>query len=425
MKPELLYLLSIEDVIRSPLVRSQTLPLLQELAKNDWRPVLASLYPGLNWLRFHAQRHNLAAELTAMGIELNVTPIAMLTRHFHIPARLLPWYKWQARLVASHLSTRYQSQLIHARSYPAALAGSFLKERSGAKLLFDARSLYILEGEVADEGGKDVLFTSKDVGAWKQEEARLMAISDAVVVVSSPMAEILKQNYPAVGDNIHTIPIATVVPKIDELGPWRRSTRQRLGISPDASVLVYLGSWFEPDLTLPVVKRLQRLVPERKWELLLLLSHAPASLRGEIAERLDFTMPVHLFSAPHSQVCSYLAAADLAILPQADSTYAQSPAYAQRARSVLSIKFTEYLACGLAVLAAHSWAGAAADIIDNHDLGAVYDQLSDEALIAWLQRWEAEKDAFRQRAWRYARDNFDRRVVFAQYQRLYQRLLES
>ena len=423
MSRALMYLLAIEDVVRSPLIHAQTLPLLRHLARSsDWDPILASAYPLPNYWRFRHQRQQLKTTLAADDITLDVLPIAFLTRHFHIPARLLPWYKTQARAAAHILARRHSPRLIHARAYPAALLGLYLKQRTRAPLIFDARSLYIQEGEVVAEGGKGVMFGPRDVAAWKQEEARLMAASDAITVVSQPMADILAHAYPQVADKIHTIPIAARVPDWSALHDWRRRMRPRLGFGPDARVLVYLGSWFEPDLVLPIVERLHRLRPDIQWELLLLVAHAPAGMEEGVAARLGGTIPVHHLSVPHQEVQFHLAAADLAILPQAEGPRLTHPAYRQRARSVLSIKFTEYLAAGLPVLAARNWAGAAADIVAEEDVGAVYDDLSDTALRAWVERWRAEAEAMRKRAWRYARHTFHPDVVFSQYQALYDRL---
>jgi len=418
-----IYLLAIEDVVRSPLIHSQAFPLLRHLARNTgWDPILASAYPLPNYWRFRYQRQQLKTILAADSITQDMLPIAFLTRHFHIPACLLPWYKMQARAAASVLARRHNPRLIHARSYPAALLGLYLKQRTRAPLILDARSLYIQEGEVVAEGGKGVMFGPKDVAAWKQEEARLMAASDAITVVSQPMADILAQAYPQAADKIHTIPIAARAPDWSALHDWRQRMRQRLGFGSDTRVLVYLGSWFEPDLVLPIVERLHRLRPDIQWALLLLVAHAPAGMEEVVSARLNRTIPVHHLSAPHQEVQSYLAAADLAILPQAKGLHLTHPAYRQRARSVLSIKFTEYLAAGLPVLAARNWAGAAADIVAKEDVGAVYDDLSDVALRAWVERWRAEAEAMRKRAWLYARHTFHPDVVFGRYQALYDHL---
>ncbi len=92
------------------------------------------------------------------------------------------------------------------------------------------------------------------------------------------------------------------------------------------------------------------------------------------------------------------------------------------ARTVLSVKFAEYLAAGLPVIISR-WHGAAADIVETQDLGVVYDRVSPEAVAHWLAAWQADRAAYRSRAWQYARDHFDTEALAARYLALYRQLL--
>lgn len=426
MSPSTFYLLAIEDVLRSPLIQAQVFPLLQHLAATgDVNPRLVSLYPAMNWWHFRSTRQQLAQDLARVGVDTDILPLAFLTRHFHIPRRLLPWYKWQVSLASLWLTNHYHPALIHARSYPAALAGFYLKQRSDARLLFDTRSLYVEEGAVVTEGGKRTMFGLDDVAAWKEEEACLMAAADAITVVSAPMVDILAARYPRAASKIHLVPIATPVPPLETLHRWRTETRRKLGIDEDAWVITYVGSWFEPELTLPVIERLVKGRPDARWELLLLVANTPANLSDILTERLGTMLPFHHLHLPHEKIFSHLAAADLAVLPQADAEYSSQPAYELRARSVLSIKFTEYLACGLPVLVSRHWAGAAADIVAENELGLVYDGLSCEEMATWLHRWQQQRLDFHYRAWAYASRHFAQDVVFYRYRQLYHDLLSA
>ena len=141
---------------------------------------------------------------------------------------------------------------------------------------------------------------------------------------------------------------------------------------------------------------------------------------------LTQVLPFPLDAGPKTRayyVLRYLAGADLAVLPIGVSEQARRTArFHLLARTILSVKFTEYLAAGLPVLV-NRWAGAAADIVRQHDLGIVSDEASPDEMAAWLARWQAQRADFSARAWRFAREHFALDVLAAQYRELYHRLL--
>ena len=93
-----------------------------------------------------------------------------------------------------------------------------------------------------------------------------------------------------------------------------------------------------------------------------------------------------VLAARPADVVRYLAGADLAVQPVGVTAQAmQDERFLLQARTMLSVKFTEYLAAGLPVIISR-WAGAAAQIVRHHDLGMVYDEASPEERKAWLAR---------------------------------------
>ena len=206
--------------------------------------------------------------------------------------------------------------------------------------------------------------------------------------------------------------------------------RAELGLA-DRLVVAYSGSWFEPEPAIALFRLLQEALPDAPWEFLLLISSRgggdAADRREEIAEVVRRGLApgagCRVISAPQGQVLRYLAAADLAAQPVAPPARAAIDSrYELMARTVLSVKFAEYLAAGLPVIISR-WHGAAADIAETQDLGVVYDRVSPEAVAHWLGAWQADRAAYRSRAWQYARDHFDTEALAARYLALYRQLL--
>jgi len=429
-RPTLCYLTAIEDVVRSPLVHSQVVDLLFALAEAQpqWQWRWAALYPLPNYLRFHRRLTDLRRRLAAADIVFTPLPLLHLTRHFYIPRRWLPGFQAQARLAGRWLAGAIRPDLIHCRSYPAALVGVQLARRSHARLLFDARSLYPEEGVVAAEQQRAALFDAAAFRRWKTLETALLEAADLTTAVSAAMRDLLIAEHPQLRQRIITAPISTLVPAAGDLQAWRAATRSRLGIPDDVVVVAYVGSWFQPERVLPLLQRLARLLPEQNWHSLLLVSAsqlagngAPYALANQIATETAGRMACTALSVPHNQVYAHLAAADLALIPQGSPL--PDAIAARRIQSTLSIKFTEYLACGLPVLASNYWAGAAADLVAKERLGILYDQVDDDVLRAWLQQYLAAPQGLRQHCHQFAAAHFALPAVAAHYLTLYRDLL--
>ncbi|MGC8780042.1 MAG: glycosyltransferase [Anaerolineae bacterium] len=420
----LVYLIAIEDVVRSPLIRGQVIALLRAMAgRPDMRITLVALYPVANWLRFRRAARLLRRELKDAGIALHILPILFLTRLFYIPRRWLPLYLIQAWIAAVWIHFVLRPAVIHCRSYPAALVGRWVKRWSGCPLVFDARALYPEEGVSRIESGKTRLLGEGDFAVWKRLEARLIAVADAVATVSPPMAEILAGQYPDVAGRLLVAPACTPVPALAELAAWQSAARQKLGLG-DRPTAVYVGGWVDQDALSGLFRALRDALPAAPWHFLLFISVPnPQEVAAHLQRDLGPDVACTARAVAPAEVIPLLAGADLAVLPVWRPVRSLADArYALVARTILSVKFTEYLAAGLPVIVSR-WAGAAADIVRAHDLGIVYDEASAEELAAWLARWQAARDEFRVRAWTYAREHFALEAVAAQYEELYWRKL--
>ncbi|MEJ5198232.1 MAG: glycosyltransferase family 4 protein [Anaerolineae bacterium] len=418
----LVYLIAIEDIVRSPLIRSQVIALLKALAARPrMRITLVALYPIANRLRFRREVGSLRCELADAGIALHVLPLLFLTRLFYIPRRWLPLYLIQAWIVAVWIRFALRPAVIHCRSYPAALIGHWVKRWSGCRLVFDARALYPEEGVSRIESGKTRLLDEADFALWKRLEARLLAAADAVAAVSQPMADILAGQYPDIADRLFVAPACTAVPTRADLAAWRPGARQELDLG-DRPTAVYVGGWVDRGALSDLFRALRDALPSARWQFLLLISVSdPQGVAAYLQRELGPDVVCSALAVPPGEVIRLLAGADLAVLPVWRPVRSVADArYEQVARTILSVKFTEYLAAGLPVIVSR-WAGAAADIVREHDLGIVYDEASPEELAAWLARWQMARGDFSARAWSYAREHFALEAVAARYEEIYRR----
>lgn len=423
----IVYLIAIEDLVRSPLIRSQVIALLKAMVAD--RPgdhiSLVVLYPIANRLRFRAALRSLRAELAAAGIRLHLLPILFLTRFFYIPRAWLPLYLVQAWLAALWIRLRLRPGLMHCRSYPAAIVGRWVKRWSGCPLVFDARALYPEEGISRRESGKTVLLDEQDFVCWKRIEARLIAAADAVAAVSQPMVDILAAQYPDAASRFLVAPPCTPVPTFAEL-PAAAPAWPPEQTGGRWLTAVYAGGWVAREALREVFGALRAALPAAPWHFLLLVAvPEPQALADWLRRELGPGVACTALAVPQAEMLHHLAGADLAVLPIWQPPRAEADERDRLvARTILSVKFTEYLAAGLPVIVSRR-AGAAAAIVRGHDLGVVYDEASPAELAAWLARWQAARADYRRRAWQYAAEHFDLVALARQYLALYDRLLGS
>jgi glycosyltransferase involved in cell wall biosynthesis len=256
----------------------------------------------------------------------------------------------------------------------------------------------------------------------------LVSCADAIACVSQPMADILAEQYPETRGRLLVAPTCTPVPTQADLAAWRGQTRAELALG-DHLTVAYAGSWFDPASATPLFRQLQAAAGEAACHFLLLVSSRSGdadAAQAQIVETMRQALPgssCTVIAARPADVVRYLAGADLAAQPVGVTDQAmRDERFRLQARTMLSVKFTEYLAAGLPVIVSR-WAGAAAAIVRDHDLGIVYDESSPTQLAAWLARWEGTRSDFSARAWRYAHEQFALDSLAARYRGIYQRLL--
>ena len=122
------------DGMTDPLGQSQVIPYLVGLAREGYRIHLVSFEKPE---RFAAGRARIAERLASAGIEWHPLPY---TRRPPVLSTVRDVVRM--RRLVERLHARHRFELVHCRSYVAALAGLALKERHGVKFVFDMRGFW-------------------------------------------------------------------------------------------------------------------------------------------------------------------------------------------------------------------------------------------------------------------------------------------
>jgi glycosyltransferase involved in cell wall biosynthesis len=379
--------------VREPLVQTQVLPYLRQLAAGGFEAHLLTFEPRRRALWTRRQVEEQRGELAAAGICWHALGYHKSPT---LPATL---YDIAAgALAAARIVRRHGVDLIHARSHVAAAMGAAAKRLTGRPLVFDIRGFLpeeYVDAGVWPAGGR--LFRLA-----KRAERRLLAASDGFVVLTEKARRIMFPGYD--GSDVAARPVE-VIPCCVDLDRFRAAEslsreglREELGVA-GRRVVVYvgaLGGWYLTVLTQSPPELIAR------------------ALRARGVADSDFLVRE---VAPRD-VPRYLKAADIAV------SFVK-PCYSKLSSS--PTKLAEYLASGLPVIC-NTGIGDVDEVVEGERVGVVVRELSRAAYCEALREADElrrEPDtAARCRA--TAARHFDlERVGGERYLRLYRRVLRG
>jgi glycosyltransferase involved in cell wall biosynthesis len=326
--------------LREPLVQTQVLPYLRELAAGGYGMSLLTFEPEMK------QRWNADAiddwrrRLHDDGIEWHMLPYH---RRPSIPAKAYDILAGAWR--AASIARREKIALFHGRSHAATAMGAIAKWLTGGKLIFDIRGF--LAEEYVDSGnwrGGGLLYR-----LTKAAERWLYRASDGFVVVTGRAKEALALEGPvevipccvdrarfAIGANAW----ATETVPLDDK-PEEGLARQRG--RPCRLVFVYagaLGGYYLIEEMADLLDEARKRDP-RTYALVLTQS-APSAMIDALNRRGFTSNDYRVMQAAPDEIPKYLSEADVALLLVRPS---------DARRSMSPTKFAEYLAAGLPVIA--------------------------------------------------------------------------
>lgn len=399
--------------LREPLVQTQVLPYLRQLVAGGLSVSLLTFEP--EWqARWNTDAlSSMRAQLLAEGIAWHWLPYH---KRPSLPATLYDicagaWFvRQQAR--------REKIEVLHARSHVAAAMGALAKWMLGGrlKLIFDIR------GFMPEE------YT--DAGVWPQNgwlyrgvkavERRLLAASDAFVVLTQKAREILFPGGDGTdrqGRPIEIIPCCVDAQRFRAAEATDRNEVRRSLKMTGRRVLVYVGSldgWYLTEEMLDFCAQAHR--HDARTFTLLLTEHKTEQARRRLHDKGIPVADFLVTAARPDEVPRYLKAADVALsfIKPCFSKLASSPT-----------KIAEYLAAGLPIIS-NAGIGDLDELISGERVGVIVRDFTPQAYqeaLAKLSELETEA-TMHARCQEVARLRFDLQNVGGfRYRRLYERLL--
>jgi glycosyltransferase involved in cell wall biosynthesis len=152
--------------------------------------------------------------------------------------------QWQLRQTAHRTVEVENIRLVHCRSHPAALIGYYLKKRYGIKFIFDFRDFYADGGLLKTRGLMRLAYSR-----MKQLEGPMIQVADKVICLTERAKSVLSgwyfSNDPEAGKRFQIIPCCADFNHFNPALVTKQASagvRQKLGLAPDQTVLLYLGS---------------------------------------------------------------------------------------------------------------------------------------------------------------------------------------
>jgi glycosyltransferase involved in cell wall biosynthesis len=377
------------DGMTDPLGRSQVLPYLHGLAARGHEITLLS-----------CEKVERAA---------NQAAVREICERAGIDWQPVAYHKWPPILSgifdvavlkreAARLHQIKRFDLVHCRSYMAAIAGDWLKHRHRVPFLFDMRGFWADERVERGIWPSDNPLFRAAYGYFKRLERRFFREADAIVSLTDNARREV-ESWPA---DRRPAAALTVIPCCVDLGLFaersaeqRAATRRQLGIDKNAPVLLYVGSVGGAYLMTEMLRLFRVYREMRPGARFLFVSGHP---RKEI-ERLateEGVEPAELvvISAKRDEVPALIGAADIGV-SFILATYS--------AKASCPTKFGEMLAMDVPVIA-NAGVGDIAEIIRETGAGAVvydYDRASLSTAIAQAETAARDPASIRAAAMRY------------------------
>jgi glycosyltransferase involved in cell wall biosynthesis len=390
---------------REPLVQTQVLPYLRQLAAAGHDVSLLTFEPGLraSWP---------AAALAETRRRLAADGIRWFARAYHKrPAVPATFYDvFAGALAVARLAARHKIQVLHARGQVPMAMALLARRAVGCKIVFDHRGL------VAEERVDSGLWseTSLAFRALKAVERASVCKADQVIVLTNRMRDWLVGNMGADASKMEVIPCCVDFSRYGDHGGVGLN-----GHAPDRFEVVYAGSVTGLYLLDEMARFFLEVRARRPGALFRVLTVSPPSEVAPLLERAGLAPgDFWVGAAPPGDVPKYLRRAGLGVS-------FRLPTFSQIAAS--PTKIPEYLAAGVPVVS-NAGIGDVDDLLEAERVGVIVRELDAAGLAAAAERALAlvAEPGIGERCKAIARKQFDLvSVGGARYRNVYRRIGEQ
>lgn len=322
--------------------------------------------------------------------------------------------------LATRLHATHHYDIVHCRSYIAALAGLNLKKRQGVKFVFDMRGFWAnerIEGYIWNLNNPVYRLI---YNYFKRKEKDFFRHSDAVVSLTYNGKQVIRELF---GKEIHDK--TTVVPccvdtdlfSPDKTDPIKlQQLRRKFSVADDAFVLSYLGStgtWYMTDEMMMFFKRMKQTYTQARF--LFITGDDPELILKKAHEHGLQTSDIIIVKSSREEVPSYLTLSDLSI-------FFIRPVFSKKASS--PTKQAELLSMGIPLIC-NTGVGDTDRIMADEKAGLVVQDFSDaefdKAISKIASLRKLDPGAIRQKAI----ESFNLETGIEEYHRIYLRLMNK
>jgi len=388
MKKKTILYLNYTSILTQGILLSQVVIPLKKLAAEGYRIILVSGERTRD-LKKRKEREALHRDLERAGVELvffrKTLPPYLRMEDEGSRSGILCGFCFLYDLIRFFFLTGWwlvsrRCKALHARSYVPGIVAVFYQALLRVRFIFDPRGILPEELRLARGWSEKTL----RFRFWKFIEKIILKRADYVFVLSRNFRKHLKQIVPR--SDILLIPCCIDPARFNYNEQQRASVRAKLGFG-NRFVLVYSIGCFVPyqvlEKALEVFGILREQHPESHF---LILTPEPDQLKKYAAKYAIDLSGVSIVRVPFSLVPDYLMASDAGLLVRHTSIVSKvaSP-----------VKFPEYLACGLPVIA-FKGIGDTERMITRYSLGECVDPENRESIRNGLKRLFSRLEGYRE-----------------------------
>lgn len=351
------------DGLTDPLGQSQVIPYLIGLSRNHQITIISCEKKE----RYHIQKETIQTLLNKH--QINWLPVSYAT---FPPILSKQWNIARIKQKAINLCDNKKVDVVHCRSYMAALIGLYLKKKFNVKFIFDMRGFWADERIDGNIWSKSNFIHRRLYAYFKKKEIDfLLNANYTISLTKNAKEEIL--SWPQLKGK--TIPIEVIPCCVDlELfslknihEPDKKKVKEALYISENDFVLSYLGSigtWYLLDEMLDFFSCVLQHIPTAKF-LFITPDSKDLILKKATTKNID-TKNIIIRSAARKEVPLYMSISSV-------SLYFIKPSYSKKASS--PTKTAEILALGIPIIT-NSGIGDSTELLENTGGGLLISEFS-------------------------------------------------